>query len=70
MGNDMATRPIRWIYINRGALGEFDGEVCFQLVELLKNRLPDVGDAHLASDIYLHECLSDPIPRWGEIFGI
>ena len=54
MGHDVTARTVCGIHINRRALGEFDCEVCFQLVQLLKNSLSNVGDAHLASDIYLH----------------
>lgn len=54
MRNDMTAFAISRIHINSGAVREFNGEVGFKFVKFFEDRLSDIGNAHLASDLYLH----------------
>jgi hypothetical protein len=53
-GRDVLTETIRWIDVERGATGELNGIFGLKLVELLKERLPDIGNGHLTSNPDFH----------------
>ena len=53
-GRDVLTEIIRGIDVERGATGELNRIFGLKLMELLKERLPDIGDGHLASNSEFH----------------
>ena len=53
-GRDVLAESIRGIDVERGAAGELNGIFGFKLVELLKERLPDIGNGHLTFNSDFH----------------
>jgi hypothetical protein len=55
-GRDILTECICGINVERGAAGELNRVFDFKLMELLEERLPDIGDGHLTpnSDFHLN----------------
>jgi hypothetical protein len=53
-GSDVLTETIRGIDVERGAAGVLNRVFGLKLVELLKKRLPDVCNSHLASNSNFH----------------
>ena len=49
-GRHVLAETIRRIDVERGATGELNRIFGLKLVELLKERLPDIGNGHLASN--------------------
>ena len=54
-GRYVLSESIREIDVERGTAGELNGIFGFKLVELLKERLPDIGNGHLASNPNFHK---------------
>jgi hypothetical protein len=53
-GRDILTETVRGIDVERGAAGELNRIFGFKLVELLEERLPDIGNGHLTSNLDFH----------------
>ena len=53
-GRDILAETIRGIDVERRAAGELNGMFGFKLVELLEERLPDIGNGHLTSNLDFH----------------
>jgi hypothetical protein len=53
-GRNVLSECIRRIDLKRGAAGELNRVFGFKFMELFKERLPDIGDAHLASNSDFH----------------
>ena len=53
-GRDILTESIRGIDVERGAAGELNRVFDFKLMELLEERLPDIGNGHLTSNSDFH----------------
>jgi hypothetical protein len=53
-GRDVLAETIRGIDVERGTTGELNRVFGLKLVELFKERLPDVGNGHLTSDFDFH----------------
>ena len=53
-GRNVLAENIRGIDVERGATGELNRIFGLKLMELLKERLPDIGDGHLASNSEFH----------------
>ena len=51
---DILTESIRGIDVERGAAGELNRVFDFKLMELLEERLPDIGNGHLTSNSDFH----------------
>jgi hypothetical protein len=53
-GRDILTECICGIDVERGATGELNHVFDFKLMELLEERLPDIGNGHLTSNSDFH----------------
>ena len=53
-GRNILTECISGIDVKRGAAGELNRVFDFKLMELLEERLPDIGDGHLTSNSDFH----------------
>ena len=53
-GRDVLTETIRGIDVERGTTGELNRIFSLKLVELLEERLPDIGNGHLTSNPDFH----------------
>jgi hypothetical protein len=54
-GRDVLTETIRRIDVERGATGELNCIFGLKLVDLLKERLPDIGNGHLTFNSDFHK---------------
>jgi len=53
-GRDILTESIRGVDVKRRAAGELNRVFDFKLMELLEERLPDIGNGHLTSNSDFH----------------
>ena len=53
-GRDILAEAVRGIDVKRGAAGELNRVFGLKLVELLEERLPDIGNGHLTSNFDFH----------------
>ena len=53
-GRDVLTETVRRIDVECGAAGELNRIFGLKLVELFKERLPDIGNGHLTSNPDYH----------------
>jgi hypothetical protein len=54
-GRNVLTECIRGIDVERGAARKLNGVLGLKLVELLEQRLPNIGNGHLTSNPDFHE---------------